>query len=207
MFTIRSANELERLRELLHKLENSDFEYPIDIFLADGEARAMSSNENERGIRTYMVSEKTAISLCKVDLQVLRDRWQDEDPDVDLIIQALEELVKDKPEHAEIPFREDELSGPITMKRVLREMKEGTELGLQAYKGLVRLTIDLMVRGKLETSAIKNARATMHDAFEDDAGFKQSYIANIAMLLYDNSKLSHEESNILSPMLLKLIFD
>ncbi len=131
---------------------------------------------------------------------------RDKDLDEDLIVQALEDLVRDSPEEAAIAFRQD-ADGPVTMERVLREIKEGTEFGRVQYKGLIRLTIGLMVRGKLETNAIKNARGTMRDAFADDPGFEQSYIANIAMLLFDNSELSLETSNILSPMLLKLIFD
>ena len=37
---------------------------------------------------------------------------------------------------------------------------------------------------------IKQARATMAQAFEEDPGFYQGYVSNVACLIYDNQKNS-----------------
>lgn len=51
------------------------------------------------------------------------------------------------------------------------------------------------------------ARKTIRDAFAEDEEFKQSYIANLAMLLYDELGLEIEDRNRVSEKILKLIFD
>jgi len=63
---------------------------------------------------------------------------------------------------------------------------------------------------------IQKARKTMRDAFDADSDFKMSYIANIAMLLYDrlekegimlpNEIANYEKRNAVAEDILKLIF-
>ncbi len=54
---------------------------------------------------------------------------------------------------------------------------------------------------------IAKARETMRERFEKDKGFKQGYIANIAMLLHDRYGITdYEIRNRAAEDLLKLIF-
>lgn len=53
---------------------------------------------------------------------------------------------------------------------------------------------------------IADARKTMRDAFEKDEEFKHGYLANIAMLLYDELGLEKEKRDEVSDKVLKLIF-
>lgn len=54
---------------------------------------------------------------------------------------------------------------------------------------------------------IKKARETMRTAFDKDPDFKMSYIANIAMLLYDHHDITnYEKRNVAAEDILKLIF-
>lgn len=53
---------------------------------------------------------------------------------------------------------------------------------------------------------IADARKTMRDAFEKDEEFKHVYLANIAMLLYDELGLEKEKRDEVSDKVLKLIF-
>ncbi len=54
---------------------------------------------------------------------------------------------------------------------------------------------------------IAKARKVMRDAFEKDDGFKEAYIANIAMLLHDRHGITnYEKSNAAAEDILKLIF-
>jgi len=54
---------------------------------------------------------------------------------------------------------------------------------------------------------IAEARRTVRDAFKEDPDFKHSYIANIAMLLYDELGLKKEKRDEMSDKILRLIFD
>ena len=55
---------------------------------------------------------------------------------------------------------------------------------------------------------IAKARKVMHNALEKDEGFRQGYIANIAMLLYDKYGLIDAKlRNKAAEDILKLIFD
>jgi hypothetical protein len=55
--------------------------------------------------------------------------------------------------------------------------------------------------------SIKQARKVMRDAFDKDDGFKEGYIANIAMLLYDQYNIKdHEKRNSAAKDILNLIF-
>lgn len=54
---------------------------------------------------------------------------------------------------------------------------------------------------------IKKARKTMRDAFDADPDFKMSYIANIAMLLYDHHGITdYDKRNAAAEDILKLVF-
>ena len=54
---------------------------------------------------------------------------------------------------------------------------------------------------------IKKARETMRKAFDEDPEFKETYIANIAMLLYDNYWVTnYDERNRAAKDILELIF-
>ena len=54
---------------------------------------------------------------------------------------------------------------------------------------------------------IKEARETMRKAFEEDEGFKEGYISNIAMLLHDKYGVTdHEKRNNAAEDILRLIF-
>lgn len=56
-------------------------------------------------------------------------------------------------------------------------------------------------------NAIAKARETIRAAFEKDAGFKESYISNIAMLLHDRYGITDRETrNKAAEDLLQLIF-
>ena len=64
---------------------------------------------------------------------------------------------------------------------------------------------------------IKQARATMVQAFKKDPEFKQGYVANIACLIYDNQKNSTsppkenlrkmDGCNRMAERIMKLIFE
>lgn len=61
----------------------------------------------------------------------------------------------------------------------------------------------------INQNKVPMAREIMRDAFDTDSGprgFRYSYIANIAMLLYDNTNLDIKVCNNLAGKLLKLIF-
>jgi len=54
---------------------------------------------------------------------------------------------------------------------------------------------------------IAKARETMRERFEQDKGFKQGYMANIAMLLHDRYGITdYDTRNKAAEDLLKLIF-
>jgi len=57
------------------------------------------------------------------------------------------------------------------------------------------------------SNKIAASRKTIRDAFASDEEFKRTYLANIAMLLYDELGLTAEERDRISEKLLKLIFD
>lgn len=65
-------------------------------------------------------------------------------------------------------------------------------------------------RGKIkehkEMNEIMAARKTMRDAFKEDEGFKLGYLANIAMLLYDELGLGKEKRDDVSEKILQRIF-
>jgi hypothetical protein len=54
---------------------------------------------------------------------------------------------------------------------------------------------------------IAKARKVMRDAFEKDEDFKESYIANIAMLLHDRHGIrNYEKRNAAAKEILELVF-
>lgn len=54
---------------------------------------------------------------------------------------------------------------------------------------------------------IEKARKTIKDALITDLNFRQGYIANIAMLLYDNNIVrNYEKRNQIAEKIVKLIF-
>jgi hypothetical protein len=54
---------------------------------------------------------------------------------------------------------------------------------------------------------IARARRTIRRAFNKDSEFKHGYLANIAMLLYDELNLDYPKRDELADKILKLIFD
>ena len=208
MLNVRDEAELRRISELCHKQLNTksmSLVYPITIFQSENEIRALSCDNNKGIVAHSAASAHLAYTTCAIGSSGMRNLWANQDSDTDLIIQAVESLVNEDPEAAEVVIRYD-ADGPVTVSRILRAMKEGTEFGHSEYRSLIRLTIDLLVRGKLSSNAITNARGTMRDEFEANEAFKQSYIANIALLLQDKSKLEHAESNDMAAQILKLLF-
>ena len=72
-------------------------------------------------------------------------------------------------------------------------------------KGEARFQIRFFDIGR---NKIAKARKVMHNALTKDESFKQGYIANIAMLLYDKYGLVDQETrNKDAEDILKLIFD
>lgn len=73
--------------------------------------------------------------------------------DRDLIIEAIQEWVDGHPEEAKMPIKfaqaESGTAVPVSVYVILEEMKKKSDLGKQEYKGLVKLTVDLLLRGKL----------------------------------------------------------
>jgi len=57
-----------------------------------------------------------------------------------------------------------------------------------------------------EENEIAEARRVMREAFEEDAEFKQTYLSNIAMLLFDDLDLEQEVRDRVSEKILQLIF-
>lgn len=54
---------------------------------------------------------------------------------------------------------------------------------------------------------IAKARKVMRDEFEKDEGFKEAYVANIAMLLHDRYGIrNYEKRNAAAEDILKLVF-
>ena len=54
---------------------------------------------------------------------------------------------------------------------------------------------------------IQKARKTMRDAFKKDEGFRQGYVANIAMLLHDrHGIIAYDKRNKAADEILELIF-
>lgn len=67
----------------------------------------------------------------------------------DLVIEAIEEMVKLHPEETEVVISYDS-TGAVSINRILKEMKEGTEWGREQYKSLIMLTVDLIMRKELD---------------------------------------------------------
>lgn len=67
----------------------------------------------------------------------------------DLVIEAIEEMVKLHPEETEVVISHDS-TGAISINRILKEMKEDTEWGRDQYKSLIMLTVDLIMRKELD---------------------------------------------------------
>lgn len=61
----------------------------------------------------------------------------------------------------------------------------------------------------VDSKQIIKARKTMADAFKEDPSFRHGYVANIAMLLWDNDwlKRPHEDRNRAAEAILDLIFE
>ncbi len=53
---------------------------------------------------------------------------------------------------------------------------------------------------------IADARKTIRDAFEADPGFKQGYIDNVAILLYDELGLEKKKRDKIADRILRRIF-
>lgn len=62
----------------------------------------------------------------------------------------------------------------------------------------------------LANDEICNARKTLKTHLEKDSGFKQGYISNIAMTIYDNrqkdGRLNLETCNLVAELILKKLF-
>jgi len=56
------------------------------------------------------------------------------------------------------------------------------------------------------SNEIADARKTIRDAFEEDPGFKQGYIDNVAILLYDELGLEKEKRDEIADRILRRIF-
>ena len=53
---------------------------------------------------------------------------------------------------------------------------------------------------------IMKARKTIRDAFENDPEFKHTYIATVAVMLYDNVEMEHSSLEALAESILDTIF-
>jgi len=86
-------------------------------------------------------------------------------------------------------------------KKMYEELKENDSLNKQTKCDVTTLsTFD-------EINQIENARSTMRKAFEKDKDFKNTYIANIAMLLYDHHGITeYTARNQAAKEILELIF-
>jgi DNA-binding NtrC family response regulator len=88
-----------------------------------------------------------------VDMEVLLQTVQNALKRRDGVIDALEEWVETHPEEATQPQRATlSETGEMRVwsaKQVLEEIKRNTGLGRKEYKNLLKLTIDLLTRGKL----------------------------------------------------------
>lgn len=80
------------------------------------------------------------------------------------------------------------------------------EIDVDLVNAMTRLLVE-RVNEAVQSSKIVAARKTMADAFEADPSFREGYVANIAMLLYDRHGIrDFEERNKAASEILDLIF-
>lgn len=60
---------------------------------------------------------------------------------------------------------------------------------------------------KVKVEEIKKARKIFKDAFAEDEDFRYGYQANIAMYIYDHSKLNRDDCNAIADGIIALIFE
>lgn len=59
-----------------------------------------------------------------------------------------------------------------------------------------------------ELASVAGARQTIADAFKDDPNFRETYVANVAMLLHDRYGITdHETRNKAGDDIVRLIFE
>ena len=67
--------------------------------------------------------------------------------------------------------------------------------------------LEQRVNEAVQSAAIFSARSVMRTALENDPGFKEAYVSNVAMLLHDKYGITDSETrNAAAADILKLIF-
>jgi hypothetical protein len=59
----------------------------------------------------------------------------------------------------------------------------------------------------MSSGMIKAAREVLKQAWHEDDGFRNSYVANIACIIYDNSNIDMMKANDIADRILKQCFE
>ncbi len=141
--------KMDKLRPVLENIENMHSEVNVIMMDLGDESNAIEAHH--RHTVDYL---KKPVNM-EMLLQKVQEKVQEVLTRKDGIIEALEEWVETHPEEANQPQRATlTKTGEMQVwsaKQVLEEIKKNTPFGRKEYKNLIKLTTDLLTRGKLKS--------------------------------------------------------